>query len=52
MLCIDRAPGNKYHVEHFTCSECDVLFGPNDSYYEHGSKVCAYTRLTGSRICN
>lgn len=32
--------GNKYHVEHFTCSECDVLFGPNDSYYEHGSKVC------------
>ncbi|ORX39091.1 hypothetical protein BD324DRAFT_576998 [Kockovaella imperatae] len=33
------ACGNKYHVEHFTCSECDVLFGPNDSYYEHGGKV-------------
>lgn len=32
--------GEKYHVEHFTCSECDVVFGPNDSYYEHGSKVC------------
>ena len=32
--------GNKYHVEHFTCSECDVLFGPNDSYYEHAGKVC------------
>lgn len=37
--------GNKYHVEHFTCSECDVLFGPNDSYYEHGSKVCEYQPL-------
>nr|XP_019048002.1 rho GTPase activator [Kwoniella bestiolae CBS 10118]OCF26932.1 rho GTPase activator [Kwoniella bestiolae CBS 10118] len=37
------ACGNKYHVEHFTCSECDVLFGPNDSYYEHGGKVyCHY----------
>ncbi len=30
----------KYHVEHFTCSVCDTLFGPNDSYYEHGKKVC------------
>ncbi|OCF41947.1 rho GTPase activator [Kwoniella heveanensis CBS 569] len=37
------ACGNKYHVEHFTCSECDVLFGPNDSYYEHSGKVyCHY----------
>ncbi|WWD21117.1 hypothetical protein CI109_105598 [Kwoniella shandongensis] len=37
------ACGAKYHVEHFTCSECDVLFGPNDSYYEHGGKVyCHY----------
>ncbi|KAK8843361.1 hypothetical protein IAR55_007018 [Kwoniella newhampshirensis] len=37
------ACGSKYHVEHFTCSECDVLFGPNDSYYEHGGKVyCHY----------
>ena len=32
--------GNKYHVEHFTCTVCDVLFGPSDSYYEHGGKVC------------
>ncbi|KAK4687632.1 hypothetical protein P7C73_g2473, partial [Tremellales sp. Uapishka_1] len=33
------ACGEKYHVEHFTCSECSTLFGPNDSYYEHGGKV-------------
>ncbi|KAI9636708.1 uncharacterized protein MKK02DRAFT_25397 [Dioszegia hungarica] len=33
------ACGEKYHVEHFTCSECDVVFGPNDSYYEHSGKV-------------
>jgi hypothetical protein len=37
--------GNKYHVEHFTCTVCDVLFGPNDLYYEHGHKVCEYTSL-------
>ncbi|WVQ81510.1 hypothetical protein IAT38_003634 [Cryptococcus sp. DSM 104549] len=37
------ACGAKYHVEHFTCSECDTLFGPNDSYYEHDGKVfCHY----------
>ncbi|ADV22946.1 Rho GTPase activator, putative [Cryptococcus gattii WM276] len=37
------ACGAKYHVEHFTCSECDVLFGPNDSYYEHdGNVYCHY----------
>lgn len=36
------ACGEKYHVEHFTCSECETLFGPNDSYYEHGGKVCEY----------
>ena len=36
--------GEKYHVEHFTCSECDVVFGPNDSYYEHSGKVCKYTQ--------
>ncbi|WVN87796.1 uncharacterized protein L203_102991 [Cryptococcus depauperatus CBS 7841] len=37
------ACGAKYHVEHFTCSECDVLFGPSDSYYEHDGKVyCHY----------
>ncbi len=31
----------KYHVEHFTCSVCPVVFGPSDSYYEHDGEVCA-----------
>jgi hypothetical protein len=29
----------KYHVEHFTCSLCDLVFGPQDSYYEHDGQV-------------
>ncbi|KAG8690495.1 hypothetical protein FRC11_011190 [Ceratobasidium sp. 423] len=29
----------KYHVEHFTCSVCPTLFGPQDSYYEHEGAV-------------
>jgi hypothetical protein len=29
----------KYHVEHFTCSLCDMVFGPQDSYYEHEGQV-------------
>ena len=33
------ALGAKYHVEHFTCSVCPTVFGPNDSYYEHGGRV-------------
>ncbi|KAG0209921.1 hypothetical protein BGX28_009889 [Mortierella sp. GBA30] len=34
---------NKYHIEHFTCSVCPTLFGPQDSYYEHDGKVfCHY----------
>lgn len=33
----------KYHVEHFTCSVCTTLFGPQDSYYEHDNDVfCHY----------
>jgi hypothetical protein len=33
----------KYHVEHFTCSICPTLFGPQDSYYEHdGDVYCHY----------
>lgn len=46
--------GEKYHVEHFTCSECDTLFGPNDSYYEHSGRVCefinAVLRPAGPRL--
>ncbi|CAE6493161.1 unnamed protein product [Rhizoctonia solani] len=33
------ACGKKYHVEHFTCSVCPTLFGPQDSYYEHEGVV-------------
>ncbi len=29
----------KFHVEHFTCSVCPTVFGPQDSYYEHDGKV-------------
>ncbi|RUS25266.1 hypothetical protein BC938DRAFT_472404 [Jimgerdemannia flammicorona] len=33
----------KYHIEHFTCSVCPTVFGPDDSYYEHDGKVyCHY----------
>lgn len=33
------ALNKKYHVEHFTCSLCDTVFGPHDSYYEHEGQV-------------
>ncbi|KAI9292395.1 RhoGAP-domain-containing protein [Neoconidiobolus thromboides FSU 785] len=37
------ACGKKYHVDHFTCSECRTVFGKNDSYYEHDGRVlCHY----------
>ncbi|KAH8926194.1 RhoGAP-domain-containing protein [Atractiella rhizophila] len=29
----------KFHVEHFTCSICPTVFGPQDSYYEHDGAV-------------
>ncbi|KAI9245033.1 hypothetical protein EDC94DRAFT_699585 [Helicostylum pulchrum] len=29
----------KYHTNHFTCNDCSVVFGPDDSYYEHDQKV-------------
>ncbi|KAI8997370.1 hypothetical protein BDB01DRAFT_830960 [Pilobolus umbonatus] len=33
----------KYHTNHFTCNDCSTVFGTNDSYYEHESKVyCHY----------
>ncbi|OCB86376.1 RhoGAP-domain-containing protein [Sanghuangporus baumii] len=33
------ACNKKYHVEHFTCSVCSTVFGPQDSYYEHENDV-------------
>ncbi|CAG8708907.1 16499_t:CDS:10 [Dentiscutata erythropus] len=33
----------KFHIEHFTCSACPTVFGPQDSYYEHDGQVyCHY----------
>ena len=32
----------KFHVEHFTCSACATVFGPQDSYYEHDDQVCEW----------
>ncbi|KAG2228706.1 hypothetical protein INT48_001980 [Thamnidium elegans] len=33
----------KFHLEHFCCSVCSVVFGPDDSYYEHDTNVyCHY----------
>ena len=30
-------------MDHFTCSVCPTLFGPQDSYYEHeGDVYCHY----------
>ena len=36
---LTRVADKKYHVEHFTCSLCPTLFGPQDSYYEHDGDV-------------
>lgn len=37
------ALGRKYHTDHFTCSLCSVVFGPEDSYYEHEDNIyCRY----------
>jgi hypothetical protein len=33
------ACNKKFHVEHFTCSVCPTVFGPQDSYYEHNQDV-------------
>ncbi|KAI8359837.1 hypothetical protein BD560DRAFT_437539, partial [Blakeslea trispora] len=37
------AVNKKFHLEHFCCSICSVVFGPDDSYYEHDDNVyCHY----------
>ncbi|KAJ3365627.1 hypothetical protein GGF32_008760 [Allomyces javanicus] len=42
------ALGRKYHADHFMCSQCDVVFGPAESYYEHqGAVFCLYHFSTG-----
>lgn len=49
LICFDcnnalRGPyitalGNKYHVEHFKCSECGKVFDSDESYYEHENNI-------------
>jgi len=39
LLLPNISTDKKYHVEHFTCSLCPTLFGPQDSYYEHDGDV-------------
>ncbi|KAF8552183.1 hypothetical protein OG21DRAFT_1523925, partial [Imleria badia] len=39
VLPLTRVSDKKYHVEHFTCTLCPTLFGPQDSYYEHDRDV-------------
>jgi hypothetical protein len=44
----------KYHIDHFTCSLCDTVFGAQDSYYEHdGNVYCHYHYSTQfAQRCN
>lgn len=37
------ALGNKYHLEHFKCAVCQVVFESDESYYEHETNIyCHY----------
>ncbi|KAJ2158961.1 Rho-type GTPase activating protein Rga1 [Coemansia sp. RSA 552] len=38
-----HAMGRKYHPDHFTCTACPMVFGPDGTYYEHeGDAFCLY----------
>ncbi|ORX76522.1 RhoGAP-domain-containing protein [Anaeromyces robustus] len=34
-----NALNKKYHLDHFTCTVCNVVFQPNASYYEHNGNI-------------
>lgn len=36
----------KYHVDHFTCSMCTTVFGPEDSYFEFDGEVYCRTHYS------
>lgn len=40
------ALGNKYHVEHFKCSECGKVFDSEESYYEHESNIYCHSHYS------
>ncbi|KAJ2602660.1 Rho-type GTPase activating protein Rga1 [Coemansia sp. RSA 1286] len=38
-----HAMGRKYHPDHFTCTACPTIFGPDGTYYEHDNDAyCLY----------
>lgn len=43
-----NALGNKYHLEHFKCSTCGVVFDSDESYYEHDNSI--YCHLHYSKL--
>jgi hypothetical protein len=36
------ALGRKYHIGHFSCNACPVVFGATDSYYDHSGVAICY----------
>ncbi|KAJ2314834.1 Rho-type GTPase activating protein Rga1 [Coemansia sp. RSA 2705] len=47
-----HAMGRKYHPDHFTCTACPTVFGPDGTYYEHeGDAYCLhhYTYLVAKK---
>jgi len=36
------AIGRKYHLEHFSCADCPLVFSADESYYEHSGEVYCY----------
>ncbi|KAJ1935159.1 Rho-type GTPase activating protein Rga1, partial [Kickxella alabastrina] len=34
-----HAMGRKYHPDHFTCTACPTIFGPEGTYYEHENEA-------------
>jgi len=48
-----KALNKKYHLDHFTCTVCEVAFQSNDPYYEHDGKIYCQTHYSElfSRRC-
>jgi len=47
-----NAIGKKYHVEHFCCAKCNVVFKSQDLYYEHNGDIYCqkdYSQLYASK---
>lgn len=48
-----NALNKKYHLNHFTCTVCDVVFQPNASYYEHNGNIYCQTHYSAlfAQLC-